>query len=157
MKFLSIKNYLYNLHVQYKTKWKARFEVFTAVKIHVEFLWVVTSWTIVVGYQRFRGPCCFHLQGETFVSYHSTTRRRNPECFDVKTSVMNVKRPFCDMFFLYVFMTSKPVLPSCVRNICCCICLVMAYEWVLLISKRVYEDFLQIMIRIPSHGLWETG
>jgi hypothetical protein len=27
-------------------------------------LWVVTSYSVVVGYQRFRSPCCLHLQDE---------------------------------------------------------------------------------------------
>jgi len=31
------------------------------VKIRVEVLWVVTTCIVVVGYQRFRGPCCLHL------------------------------------------------------------------------------------------------
>jgi hypothetical protein len=26
--------------------------------------WVVTSCNVVAGYQRFGGPCCFHLQGD---------------------------------------------------------------------------------------------
>jgi len=30
----------------------------------VEFLWIVTPCNVVVGYRRFGGPCCFHLQGE---------------------------------------------------------------------------------------------
>jgi hypothetical protein len=42
---------------------KARFEVFTAVKMQVEVFWVVTSRSVVVGYQRFGGPCCLHLHG----------------------------------------------------------------------------------------------
>jgi hypothetical protein len=37
-----------------------RFEVFTTVKIQVEF-WLVTRYNVVVGYQRFSGPCCLHL------------------------------------------------------------------------------------------------
>jgi len=35
-----------------------------AVNIEVEVFWVVTPCNVVVGYQRFRGPCCLHLQGE---------------------------------------------------------------------------------------------
>jgi hypothetical protein len=42
----------------------ARYEVLTAVKIHIEDFWVVTACNGVVGYQRFRGTCCLHLQGE---------------------------------------------------------------------------------------------
>jgi hypothetical protein len=36
---------------------------FTAVKIQVEFFWVVTSYSVAVEYQRFGGPCCLRLQG----------------------------------------------------------------------------------------------
>jgi hypothetical protein len=38
----------------------ARFEVFMAVKIQDEVFWVVTPCSAMVGYQRFRGPCCVH-------------------------------------------------------------------------------------------------
>jgi len=30
----------------------------------VEIFWVIRPCSVVVGYQRFRGPCCLHLQGE---------------------------------------------------------------------------------------------
>jgi len=40
-----------------------RFEVFTVVKIQVEFFWIVTPCSYVVGYRRFGGPCCL-LQDE---------------------------------------------------------------------------------------------
>jgi len=40
------------------------FEIFTAVKIQVEFFWVIMPCSVVVGYQCFRGPCCCHLQGQ---------------------------------------------------------------------------------------------
>jgi len=40
-------------------------EAFMAVMFQVEGFWVVMlSWSVVEGYQRFRGPCCLHLQGE---------------------------------------------------------------------------------------------
>jgi hypothetical protein len=52
----------------------------------------------VVGYRRFRGPCCLHLQGEvkmeramifeTVVSYYSTTRCHNSEDLDVNEAFM---------------------------------------------------------------------
>jgi hypothetical protein len=42
----------------------ARFEVFTVEKIQVEVFWVVTPCSVVVGYQRFRVPCCLHLNPE---------------------------------------------------------------------------------------------
>jgi hypothetical protein len=59
-----------------------------AVKFQVEVFWVVTSCSVVVGYQRFRGPCCLHLQGrarssEMLVSYHNATGRHNSEGLDL--------------------------------------------------------------------------
>jgi len=42
---------------------QARCEIIAAMKIHVVVFWVV------VGYQRFGGPCCFHLQGEHMSRY----------------------------------------------------------------------------------------
>jgi hypothetical protein len=47
-----------------KMKRNEKFEAFTAVKIQVEFLWVVTPCNDVVGYQSFGGPCCRRLQDE---------------------------------------------------------------------------------------------
>jgi hypothetical protein len=44
-----------------------------AVKIQVEVFWVVTPCNVAVGYQRFEGPCCLHLQGEVKRWYRSTT------------------------------------------------------------------------------------
>jgi len=32
--------------------------------IEVEVFWVVISCSVVVGHQRFEGPCRFHLRGE---------------------------------------------------------------------------------------------
>jgi len=53
----------------------ARFQLFTAMKIQVEVFWVVTSYSVIVGYQRFKGPYCLHLQG--------LGRRHNPEDLDL--------------------------------------------------------------------------
>jgi len=39
----------------------SRFHVFTAVKIQVIILWVVTPYSVVVGYQHFEGPCIFWI------------------------------------------------------------------------------------------------
>jgi len=38
-----------------------KFEAFTAVMFQVYILCVVTSYSVVVGHQRFRGPRCLHL------------------------------------------------------------------------------------------------
>jgi hypothetical protein len=47
----------------------SRFQVFTAVKIHVEVFWVVTPCSVVVGYERFGRPCCLCLQGEDYMAH----------------------------------------------------------------------------------------
>jgi hypothetical protein len=56
--------------------------------------WVVATCSLVEVYQRFRGPCCLHQEGndaiialmmeaartsETLVNFYQTTRRYNPE------------------------------------------------------------------------------
>jgi hypothetical protein len=51
------------------------------VKIQVDIFWVVTPCSVVVGYQPFGEPCCFHLQGEvngTGKGRHRYRRRQNP-------------------------------------------------------------------------------
>jgi hypothetical protein len=35
-----------------------------AVMYQMVVFWVVTPYSVVVGYQRFRGPCCLYLQDE---------------------------------------------------------------------------------------------
>jgi len=56
-----------------------RFEILTAMKIHIVVIWVVMSYDNVVGYQHFRGPCCLHFHGATGILPHhykvSQTRR----------------------------------------------------------------------------------
>jgi len=58
----------------------------------VEVLWVVMPCSVVVGYQRFGGPRCLHLQGKLrqrgllklWHPYHNATHRHNPEDLDLK-------------------------------------------------------------------------
>jgi len=66
------------------------FEVFTAVKVHIEVFWGVTLCSFVVGYEHFGALCCFQFRGEdwlhftlkmeaawsseTSISYYNTTQ-----------------------------------------------------------------------------------
>jgi len=45
-----------------------KFDVFTAVKIWVVGCWVMTPYSVMVGYQRFGGPLCLYLQVVTLCS-----------------------------------------------------------------------------------------
>jgi hypothetical protein len=40
------------------------FEVFAMVKIHFVVFWVVTPYSVAVGYQRFGEPCCLYFKVE---------------------------------------------------------------------------------------------
>jgi hypothetical protein len=40
------------------------FEVLTAVSMKIAVFWVVAPCSLVEFYQRFRGPCCLHHQGD---------------------------------------------------------------------------------------------
>jgi hypothetical protein len=42
---------------------KVGFEVSTAVSTKMAVFWVVAPCSLVEVYQRFRGPCCLHHQG----------------------------------------------------------------------------------------------
>jgi len=42
---------------------------FAAVMFQVDVFWVVTLCSVVVGQQRFGGPCCLHFQGSTKVDH----------------------------------------------------------------------------------------
>jgi hypothetical protein len=62
--------------------------------MQVGVFWVLTPCSVVVGYQRLRGSCFFHHQGEvtsigwsseTVVSYHKITRRHIPEDLDLNS------------------------------------------------------------------------
>jgi hypothetical protein len=42
------------------------FEVFMVVKIEVMVFWDVVTCTVVVGFQRFEGPCCNNSENHDF-------------------------------------------------------------------------------------------
>jgi len=79
----------------------ASFEAFIVVKIQVKVFRVVMPCSIVVGDQRFRGPCCLHLQDEVkmeaawtcemLVSYHISTLCCNPEDLNLKRHILHCK------------------------------------------------------------------
>jgi hypothetical protein len=50
------------------------FEVLTAVSTKIAVTWVVAPCSLVEVYQRFRGPCCLHLQGEDDSHLHNVGR-----------------------------------------------------------------------------------
>jgi len=52
---------------------RKRFDIFTAVRKEPVVSWVVTSCSVVVGYQHFSGQC-----SKTLASKHHTTWRNNP-------------------------------------------------------------------------------
>jgi hypothetical protein len=56
-----------------------RFEVLTAVKIHVDFFCAVMLRSVAVGYQRFSMKMEAEWTSETSVSYHKIARRQSPE------------------------------------------------------------------------------
>jgi hypothetical protein len=65
----------------------AKFEVFTAVKVQVEFFRFVTPCSVVEDH----AVSIFRVMeaagsSETLVSYHITTRRHNPEDLDLSFS-----------------------------------------------------------------------
>jgi hypothetical protein len=68
-----------------------------AVMFQVDVFWVVTPCSVVSGYQRFRGPCCLHFQGETLVSYHNATRRHKTEYLELEVGYLMV--PFLSIFY----------------------------------------------------------
>jgi hypothetical protein len=55
-----------------------------AVKIQVEFFWVVTPRSDLVGYQHFTLNMEAAWTSETIVSYYNTTWHHNPEELDLK-------------------------------------------------------------------------
>jgi hypothetical protein len=65
----------------------SEFEAFTVMTFQVEVFLVVTPCSVVVGYQRFRGPCCL---SQTLVSHDSTTWRHIPEEFNLKCFVVTL-------------------------------------------------------------------
>jgi hypothetical protein len=44
----------------------------------------MTPCSVVVGYQRFGGPCNLYLQGEMKMEAHNSTGHHDPEDFDLK-------------------------------------------------------------------------
>jgi len=66
------------------------FEVFTAPKIQVEVLWVVTACSAVVGYQHFRGPLkCWYP-----TTIHDVTTQKTSKIseFSLNIRILNILR-----------------------------------------------------------------
>jgi hypothetical protein len=54
------------------------FEVLTAASMKMAVFWVVAPYSLVEVYQRFRGPCCLHHQGNVGKLLPDYTPRRQP-------------------------------------------------------------------------------
>jgi hypothetical protein len=61
------------LHINAPSQKHARFDAFTAVKVQVEICWIVTTHSVVVGYQRFGGPGFFHLHKPEDIDMNTQT------------------------------------------------------------------------------------
>jgi hypothetical protein len=59
-----------------------------AVSTNMAVFWVVAPCSLVKVYQRFRGPCYLHHQGdEMLVNFYQTTWRYNPEDSHLNTEL----------------------------------------------------------------------
>jgi hypothetical protein len=71
-----IFRYLYTFLRTDKIGFRASFETSTAVIFQVEVFWDVKPCCVVVGYQRFRAPCCLHLKGQVAGTEENGTDNR---------------------------------------------------------------------------------
>jgi len=82
------------------------FESFTAVMFSSRGLWVVTPCSVVVGYRRFRGPCCLHP------TTHSTASQpRRPRSVLIVGAVAEIRIAYlpstnCHNFMRYIHSLS---------------------------------------------------
>jgi len=132
-----------------------RFEVFTAIKILVVFFWVVTPYRIVIGYQHFGVPCCFHHLISPWKlrhhgSFHFTVKTEaawsislHPE--DWGSMVYFLTSPWkwrqhscpkrcCPTTSLHCVTTQKT--KTWIYRICCSQQPVTTHKWMYVISKR---------------------
>jgi hypothetical protein len=86
-----------------------------AYLFQVEVFWVVTPCYVVVGYQRFGGPCCLHLQGDVIGGEErncidtglylqgSTTQKTSELNFHRRENLKsNIRYLFCIINFIFI-------------------------------------------------------